>query len=160
MFAQQKMHKRSDWIRHAKHYIQPSEHIHAPAARGRRKLPFRSCSFRKCICLWFACVLCVRVVCACCVCCVSVCCFVCVVCCVLSVVCIVVCCILCVVLCGVCGVCCVCRFTVSLFFNACDVTTKLAPDAPPPRRDKKKLATLSPNISTCSTILNTAHGVE
>ena len=32
---------------------------------------------------------------------------------------------------------CLC-FTVSLFFNACDVTTKLAPDAPPPRRKKHK----------------------
>ena len=33
----------------------------------------------------------------------------------------------------------VCCFTVSLFFNAYDVTTKLAPDAPSPRRIKKLL---------------------
>ena len=37
-------------------------------------------------------------------------------------------CVWCVVLCHC--------FTVSLFFNACDVTTKLAPDAPSPRRNK------------------------
>ena len=58
-------------------------------------------------------------------------------CCVLL--CVVVCCcvLLCVVVC--CVLCVVCCFTVSLFFNACYVTTKLAPDAPSPRRNKTKL---------------------
>ena len=42
-----------------------------------------------------------------------------------------------VVLCVVVFFCCCCCFTVSLFFNACDVTTKLAPDTPSPRRNKQ-----------------------
>ena len=65
-----------------------------------------------------------------------------------------------VVCCVLCVVCCVFHcFIVSLFFNACDVTTKLAPDAPSPRR-KTNLDHAESILSTCSTILNTLHGVE
>ena len=47
----------------------------------------------------------------------------------------------------------------SLFFNACDVTAKLAPDAPPPRRNKEKLATLSPqHLNVFDN--TTAHGFD
>ena len=75
-------------------------------------------------------------------------CVLCIVYCVLCIVWCVVCgvwCVVCGVWCVVCGVwCVVCfvlcvvsqfhSFTVSLLFNACDVTTQLAPDAPSPRR--------------------------
>ena len=46
------------------------------------------------------------------------------------------CCVLRVACCVLCVVCCAMFrcFAVSLHFNACDVTTQLAPDAPPPRR--------------------------
>ena len=61
--------------------------------------------------------------------------------CVVCGVCCVVCCVLCVVCCVLCVVCCV-LCVVPLFHSsltACDVTTKLAPDAPSPRRNKTKL---------------------
>ena len=42
--------------------------------------------------------------------------------------------------------CVVCCFTVSLFFNACDVKTKLAPDKPSPRRNKTQGGRLSNDL--------------
>ena len=91
-----------------------------------------------CVCMCMCMCVCVYVcMCVCVYVCMCVCVYVCMCVCVYVCMC-VVCCVLCVVCCVLCVVCCVLFhcFTVSLFFNACDVTTKLAPDAPSPRRNK------------------------
>ena len=93
----------------------------------------------------FLCVLvCCVVLCCVVLCCVVLCCVVlcCVVLCCVVLCCVVLCCVVlcCVVLC--CVVLCCVVFAVSLHFNACDVTTQLAPDAPPPRRIQTRTTSL------------------